>query len=116
VEKELKAGHDQLAQWAKDHPNIFLSSDLDEINNAYRDIIIWVTSQGQFTPAAKADFARGADGWLIAFAKVKSCMIVTHELFDPNIKRKVPIPNVCQLFSIKCIDTYTMLRSLGIQL
>ncbi|MCL6576098.1 MAG: DUF4411 family protein [Kyrpidia sp.] len=31
---------------------------------------------------AKADFAGGADGWLVAFARTRGYVVVTHEQFD----------------------------------
>jgi hypothetical protein len=36
--------------------------------------------------------------------------------FKPGIKNKVPIPNVCQAFKVPCIDTFTMLRIMGVKL
>jgi hypothetical protein len=76
----------------------------------------WVQGQDQFSDAAKADFARGADGWLVAYAKAKGCIVVTLETINPDIKRKVPIPNVCQVFGVQFVDTFEMLRRLGVQL
>lgn len=76
----------------------------------------WVQAQSQFFDYAKADFARGADGWLVAYGRAKGCVIATNERFDPNIKRKVKIPNVCQAFSVQCVDTFGMMRALGITL
>ncbi|MEG3068032.1 DUF4411 family protein [Syntrophaceticus schinkii] len=32
------------------------------------------------------------------------------------MKNKVPIPNVCQAFKVPCIDTFTMLRIMGVKL
>jgi pimeloyl-ACP methyl ester carboxylesterase len=61
------------------------------------------------------DIANGADGWLVAYAKVMDCVIVTQEVLNPDIKRKVPIPNVCQSFSVSFIDTFEMLRRLGVR-
>ena len=76
----------------------------------------WVQGQDQFSDAAKADFARGADGWLVAYAKAKGCIVVTLETINLDIKRKVPIPNVCQAFGVQFVDTFEMLRRLGVQL
>ena len=75
----------------------------------------WVQAQDQFSDAAKADFATGADGWLVAYAKSKGLIVVTHEVLDPSIKRKVPIPNVCEAFSVNYVDTFEMLRQLGVR-
>jgi len=75
----------------------------------------WVQVRSQFSDAAKADFANGADGWLVAFAKSKGRIVVTHEVLDPNIRRKVPIPNVCNAFGVNYVDTFAMLRELGVR-
>jgi hypothetical protein len=75
----------------------------------------WVQAQDQFSDAAKAEFATGADGWLVAYAKCKGCIIVTHELPATDARRKVPIPNVCDAFDVNYHDTFEMLRQLGVR-
>jgi hypothetical protein len=75
----------------------------------------WVQAQEQFSDAAKADFAAGADGWLVAYARSKGLIVVTHEVLDPSIRRKVPIPNVCEAFGVSYVDTFEMLRELGVR-
>lgn len=75
----------------------------------------WVQSQSQFSPAAKAEFAAVSDGWLIAYAKAKEAIVVTHEVLAPMVQRKVPIPNICKAFSIEYINTFEMLRRLKFQ-
>ena len=63
VKEELERGKDPLAQWAKnDFSHAFISSDEEDVQEAYREIMTWVQGQEQFSDAAKADFARGADG------------------------------------------------------
>jgi len=38
---------------------------------------------------------------------------VTHEsLYDPKIKKKIKIPNVCETFGIPYISTFEMLKRL----
>lgn len=116
VKQELERGKDNLATWVKEHfGHAFASTDETDILQSFREIMTWVNGQSQFSDAAKADFAKGADGWLVAYAKVKGCMVVTHELPAPDAKRKVPIPNVCQTFDVQFIDTFEMLRTLGVR-
>jgi len=116
VKKELLRGNDKLADWAKnDFSSAFLSSDRDNIFRTYALIMTWVEGEVQYTSAAKADFAKGADGWVISFARVNSYVVVTQEVYSPEIKRKVPIPNVCREFDVECIDTFNMLRELNIR-
>jgi hypothetical protein len=116
VKDELERGNDYLAEWAKnDFSHAFISTAEEDIQESYREIMIWVQSQNQFSDAAKAEFARGADGWLIAYAKAKGCIVVTLEALDLRIKRKIPIPNVCQAFGVQFVRTFDMLRGLGVQ-
>jgi len=76
----------------------------------------WVNSQTQFLPKAMSDFANGGDGWLVAFARATDSIVVTQEVLDNKIKRTVPIPNVCQAFSVQFMNTFEMLRQLQVKL
>lgn len=117
VKQELMRGDDDLAGWVKgEFDNWFASTAQDNIIEAYREIMTWVQHQSQFFDAAKADFANGADGWLVAYAKVHGCVVVTHERFNSNVKSRIPIPNVCSAFGVPTIDTFAMLRALGVRL
>lgn len=116
VSDELEKGKDALADWAKSHfHTAFASTDDPDVTQAYAEIMNWVSNQAPFSDAAKADFAQGADGWLIAYAKVYGHTVVTHEELAPDVKRKVPIPNVCKAFSVRYVNTFAMLRSLGVR-
>lgn len=116
VQHELGRGNDTLANWSEqEFNNAFLSTDEESIIESYETIINWVQDQQQFTDAAKEQFATVSDGWLIAFAMVNRNTIVTHEVLDTNIQRKVPIPNICRAFNMRFIDTFQMLRELGVQ-
>jgi len=116
VKVELERGKDELAEWATSQfSNAFASTDEEEVTNSYASVMDWVRAQDQFSDAAKADFADGADGWLVAFAISKGRIVVTHEVLDPGVKRKVPIPNVCEAFGVSYVDTFEMLRQLGVR-
>jgi hypothetical protein len=56
------------------------------------------------------------DGWLVAFVLAnqgtKDFVIVTQERYDPYIKRSVKIPNICQAFSVRCVNIFEMLIAL----
>jgi hypothetical protein len=116
VKQELDRGKDELSEWANhDFHEAFVSTNDSSVINVFKEIMIWVDSQKQFSPAAKADFAQGADGWLVAYAKVHNCVVVTHETISAEAKRTVPIPNVCQAFDVSFVDTFEMLRRLRIK-
>jgi hypothetical protein len=115
VNREIK--EDDVREWIDKKGGFaggFASTDDPTVIDIYRQIMTWVNAQAQFLPAAKSEFARGADGWLIAYAKVHGLTVVTHEVLAPAVKRKVPIPNVCLVLEVPYRDTFQMLRVLGI--
>ena len=122
VKKELGKGkgkkgeEDELAKWANSNfGHAFCSTDEEDVIESYGMVMTWVQGQSQYTDAAKTYFASGADGWLVAYARSKGRVVVTHEVLDPNIRRKVPIPNVCDAFGVVYADTFKMLRELGVR-
>jgi hypothetical protein len=117
VKFELEGGKDELAKWAKnDFRECFVSTEDDEVIAAYRKIMVWSQGQAQFTPGAKAEFARVADGWLVAYALAKVCIVVTREQFNSEAKARIKIPNVCRAFGVQYVDTFEMMRELGVRL
>lgn len=119
VKAEIDRGQDALKDWAnRDFHHWFISTKQADVIEAYSQIMVWAYNQSQFTNAAKAEFARAdnADAWVVAYAKAKGYVVVTQEQFDPNIKRGIPIPNACQAFSVLPVDTFQMLRDLGVTL
>jgi hypothetical protein len=119
VYDELSNGKDALAQWVQEHSSTFLSTRDDaHILDAYRHLQQWATSQSQFTDAARFEFAEAtcADAWLVAVATAKGYKVVSHEAYSETITWKVKIPNACKAFKVDCVNTFTMLRELGIKL
>jgi predicted nucleic acid-binding protein len=116
VKQELERGKDELATWATSQFNdAFASTDEEDVIASYSEVMNWVQAQDQFLDAAKADFAAVADGWLVAYAKVKGYIVVTHELPAIDARSKVPIPNVCEALGVSYVDTFAMLRELGVR-
>jgi hypothetical protein len=118
VRAELLAMNDQPSDWVKSRaPDTFFKRTADrEVSGAFRDVVNWVQSESQFTPEAKAEFASVADGWVIAYAKANDLVVVTHEVYAPEARKKVPIPNVCLEFDVEYCNTFDMLRDLKVQL
>ena len=116
VRTELLAGGDALTEWVKDAPEgLFVSSAEPEVGAAFAGMMAWVQDSTQFRPEAKAEFAAVADGWLAAYAKLHGAVVVTHERYSPNVKRRVPLPNVCRQFDVVARDTFDMLRELEVR-
>jgi len=115
--KEADEEPDTLNEWTKDTvPETFFKRTQDQaVMDAFRKAVTWVNSEPQFAPAAKAEFASAADGWVIAYAKANGLIVVTHEEYAPDVKRKVPIPNVCIEFDVDYVNTFEMLNDLGVK-
>jgi hypothetical protein len=113
---ELADGADDLADWATEMPSgYFLSTEDESVTDGYREVVSWVNGQKQFKEEVKAEFLAIADGWLIAYAKQKGMVVVTHEVYAPDARNKIPMPNICRGFNIDHADTFDMLRELGVQ-
>lgn len=117
VKTELDVKEDDLKEWANQEfePWFQITYDVN-VRREYGEIMKWVETSN-FNDKAKMDFTDvdRADAWIIAYAKANGHTVVTHEKFKPNIRRKVLILNVCNQFQIKSINTFQMLRDLGIQ-
>ena len=114
VKNELTSGGDDLAEWASNtiDPAFFHSTNQADTIAEYGNMVAWVFTQSQFKQEAKDEFANVADGWLIAYAKANDLILVTHEVANPGIKRKVPMPNVCEVFDVEYMNTFEMLSVL----
>ncbi|GIW60632.1 MAG: twitching motility protein PilT [Patescibacteria group bacterium] len=119
VKNEIDRSKDQLATWAGNHFHGSFESTAD--NNvlvAYEHVIQWAMNQSQYTNAAKTEFARAdnADAWVVSYAIANGCVVVTQEVSAPGARHKIKIPDVCRAFNVPCIDTFQMMRELGIML
>jgi len=116
IKVEIDRGNDDLKIWVgKNFRQWFESTNQQDVLNAYKTVITWAQSQSQFTADAKAEFARNADGWLIAYALAKGGVVVTDEQFNSEIKRRIKIPNACKGVNVRYMNTFGMLRDLGVR-
>lgn len=117
VKAELAAGNDSLSQWARDSaPATFFKETADKnVSDAFRNAMVWVQGEVQFSLEAKSEFASVADGWVVAYAKANGLIVVTHEEYAPDVKRRVPMPNICLEFRVDYTNTFDMLRELGVR-
>lgn len=116
VRNELLDGADVLATWVTEKlpEKKIIDDSSSDVVQAFTPMMTWVVGR-KFEPAAQAKFASAADGWLIAAAKSKGFRLVTHETRKPDAKSVVPMPNVCDQFGVSYCNTFTMLRSLGVE-
>jgi hypothetical protein len=109
--EELKQGNDDLAQWAKQHDDLFWQVSDDATQAAFTEVATHVANTAaQMKPGAVEEFLSGADPWLIAKAMTtQECVLVTQEKLDLQRKNKFIIPNICQHFGVKWVDTFQAL-------
>lgn len=116
VQQELLNGSDDddLVQWVGSAvPKEFFHTCGDsDVVNAFKEVMLWAQRHRQFTDAAKAKFASGADGWLVAFSRVKKTIVVTNEQPAPDSKKEIKLPDVCDAFGVPYCDTFAMLQAL----
>jgi hypothetical protein len=119
IRKEVVKIENSLKQWFEtpDFPKDFFREEDEKTINFYKKIIAWTKDHPFFSIEEKSRFANGADGLLIAYAKVHEMTVVTEERFftDPKT-RSIKIPNVCVQFKIPCVKVVEMVKSLNVRL
>ncbi len=119
VKQELLLGSDDddLVRWVgRSVPaDFFLGSDVGEVVTAFTQVMLWVMRHAQYYDEAKAKFASGADGWLVAHGMTSGKTIVTNEQPRPGARSQIKLPDVCKAFSVDFEDTFGMLHKLGVQ-
>lgn len=108
VADELRAGGDELSEWAQERDDTFFLPADSSVLPALERVSQWTSGQN-YDPAAIATFLQLADYWLIAHALAHNYVVVTHEVPAQTI-RKIKIPNACIALNIRCISPYQMLR------
>ena len=109
VRNELLVGRsdEDLFQWVRNDvlEEFFLPVDTYEVARVYTEIMMWVQRHPNYFDNAKAKFATGADGWLVACARVRGAIVVTNEQPAPASRRDVKLPDVCDAFSVSRQNT-----------
>ena len=77
---------------------------------AMATVATWVQNR-DFTDAAKAEFFRSADQYLIAYAMAHGHAVVSLETLNREQRNRVKIPVVCDALGVRCVRTYDWLRS-----
>lgn len=102
-----------LVDWlkAKDPSQTFVDVSQLSIQQKFGEIATW-TVTSPFGPEHIAKFMAGADPWLVAAAAVHEACVVTQETHVGPGSKKVKVPNVCEAFGVRCINTFEMLGEL----
>ena len=118
IRNEILRREDVLKQWFEsDLPKTFICDENEQTQKIYKSIISWAQNHPVFSPVNKRKFADGADGLLVAYAKVHGMVVVTQEKYASGPKvEKIKLPNVCQQFEVPYMNVVEMLQALNVRL
>jgi hypothetical protein len=120
-EKEKK---DELTMWVERFGNdLILSRKNPEIMDMYLKVLDYIQNCDLYKSSALTEWSKKdvADGWLIAAACVGEYTITTFEERNNGLNPQYPspeakIPNICEHFSVECVDLFAMMRRLHFRL
>lgn len=115
VKNEIEKGKDELTEWLKvNAPKTFYLQLEADVMAQYAYVQNWASSNPIYNPQALKTFANVADAYLIATAYAKQMTLVTYEGSNPNSRKRVMIPDVCNAIGVRYCDLNTVLRELRI--
>ncbi len=115
VRDEINKGRDELTEWLKDNaPKGFFLPLTPEVIERYKETQDWARGESRFTETALRTFADVADAYLVATAAANDMTLVTYEESNPQAKKRVMIPDVCNALGVRYCNLNTVLRELGI--
>jgi Domain of unknown function (DUF4411) len=112
VAEELRDGGDELAAWVQQRDEAFFLEPDDQVVASLQVCSTWATTCGAYDPAAIADFLQKADYYLVAHARARAHIVVTHER-SANSRKTIKIPDACRGVEVECITPFEMLRACG---
>lgn len=117
VRDEILAQEDTLTAWARRMPEDFWLEEVDTDVPSLRAVAAWsMTGDPRFKQQARTDFLATADYRLVAQAHAGGHVVVTHEVPQPEGKKKIKIPDVCTAFNVERREPFGLFRGLGLQL
>ena len=122
VHDELLANPDEYAKeymsvWLAQNSSaeqFFLNTKHKSVRREHRRMRQIIKANTSYNQSQVEKFIDGADLWLIAYAKVYGCVVVTEEQPAKPSSSKVSIPDICRQFGVPCRNTFDMLEELGI--
>lgn len=115
VKEEINRGNDELTEWLKmNAPKGFYLSLTSDVIEKYQETQNWARNESRFTDSALRTFADVADAYLVATAAAHDMTLVTYEESNPQAKKRVMIPDVCNALGVRYCDFNTVLREMGI--
>lgn len=120
VRDEIYRNKDGLTDWCFTNLHDGFFVDTESAILQYIEVVEWANSRrGHYKPTAIDEFlnADEADAWLVAYAlsNKNQHVLVTHETRQPQRTSKIKIPDVCEPFGVRYLNTITMFRELGVR-
>ena len=118
IRNEILRREDGLKQWfeSPDLLKSFIRDEDEQTLKIYESIISWARNHPVFSTANKRKFAGGADGLLVAYARVHEMVVVTQEKPVNAESTQIKIPNVCKQFDVSYVNVVEMLQALNVRL
>ncbi len=113
VYDEVARKGDDLSTWVQARPHQFLAVSAPAIQSKMTEVAQHVADLPNKDSANVANFLSGADPWLIAVAALHDETIVTHEALTGANSKKIKIPNICNHFGVRYINTFELLNELS---
>jgi hypothetical protein len=119
VKKEILSQNDALTNWCKANLSDTFYHDTSTVMDEYRIVSNWAISKSShYVSNAINEFltADEADAFLIAYAlaDVSNRIIITHEISQPNGKKKIKIPEPCDELGVRYLNTIDMFRKIAV--
>jgi hypothetical protein len=107
VIQELKRKDDDLYKWAKGQVKMHKPSDI-----AVQKEVLKILKSHRLLVDTKKNRS-GADPFVIATGITDGCSVVTQEQRSENPAKKPHIPDVCDVYNVKCLSLLDLLREQG---
>lgn len=117
VRNEIYDKNDALEDWCQNNLPKDFFKDSSQVMTEYSRVSSWAISKnGHYLPNALNEFldADEADAFIVSYALAdpQNRIIVTHEVSQPEMKRKIKIPEPCIALNVRFVNTMDMFRQL----
>ena len=124
VKSEILHGNDDLMRWMGQlEIGNYIDHRKPEILERYGQVLSHIQNNPAYKPAALEEWSRDtvADPWLISAASAYNLTLVTFErrrgiLTPASPCKNAKIPDVADVFGVKTVSLYYMMRNLGFKL
>lgn len=94
------------------HKHHFISVADKQTQDTFSAIANYIAFLADKPQEEIAHFLSQADPWIIAKAATLGATVVTHERRVADNSRKIKIPNICEIFSVSYMNTFSVLKKL----